>query len=1131
MKKLAGVALLLLIPAMSCNYDLYKDDLFLDLYSAFIVSNTSTAYAPELRKAAFDLFPNENYSKLLNHMFNLEQLSRRIESDRKNEYVRFRFAIARKKFLEWVASKDFLEKAFKYSLISALLYPTINPIPIGLTMAYLDFYMNRGAIETLRGDIRNYVSEEEALYAQLNVAIKSLRNELDFFYSQKLSEIPGNVEINGESLGFDSAISEFNRSIGYLEQLVENRKALARSFENTCRSASNLRESEKICVFEIKIGNLSVEKVAPCFESLSPNKHVFGSEGVGYTRSIKFYEDALLAKGVFDRKKLLLIEHAFKLRNALWNFYRKASNLTEEREKEFEEKRLELLEKIEENRLLIDNYTSFLNASLQFISLSSGASGRVLLQNISSKALVKEVSGLELNKSIPLGERYRRATELMEELLYIEADLEKILDHLQELEEKLRARCYELMERTGETGYCQASGELTKRIEALLYHLSVLSSKEKVITYLVKNRLEEVDRFLSIFRFLKGIEKFEKEAKEVEKLIEENPAEAFLRVKELKSDLFDFIRLKTADRIESYKRKFVEMRNSLSAIGVDVNSMEILGHRLDDLIKAELSTTPELYAEVYRKGDEYVQILSKFFERYAEKFKVTEPELVSINFIDPPVSGSLATVSVKFLVNSSFPFSVLGKLDELEVRIPYSHLPLRPVNDRLEVISDLELKKVHKGSEYIRLIFNDVKEPFTLKLIYQVKIPEVNCFLVNESISPELFFRKYRCFSECSFGNIYYLFKNPAERLFSYSVPVIFSNSTHTMLRLPCGPSEFSVFGDVIDVIEENGSIKIINWLNKTVNLTVSSEIEPELPSSFVNGRHYFKILLKPGENRINAYGTGKKFICGKDFRVDGNCCEIFGDEQLISEYMELYSRLKQAGISEIPNPCELGLANAVKKARELLVYENRSEGKDEREFVYLNGYSAELGTARVSEVKEAAEKIVNYLRKYYCGPPLEGVERKVYLEIRKLYPFFPKPKKISSQLGICKPVFDAWERGEYEKVVELFKSEMKESERSVYLKKAENWKGSAENSIRNAEELLKASGFAGTFLKKYLEKAKEAYSNGDYISALYYAKYVELKAPKNLRIDLKLVALVLIATAAAYYQFAKNRGEEEDLL
>ena len=61
----------------------------------------------------------------------------------------------------------------------------------------------------------------------------------------------------------------------------------------------------------------------------------------------------------------------------------------------------------------------------------------------------------------------------------------------------------------------------------------------------------------------------------------------------------------------------------------------------------------------------------------------------------------------------------------------------------------------------------------------------------------------------------------------------------------------------------------------------------------------------------------------------------------------------------------------------------------------------------------------------------------------------------------------------------------------------------------------------------KYLDKALECYRKGDYISALYYARYGIIKAPVNLETPFRILLAMGIVAAGIFF----GRKKEEELI
>lgn len=115
------------------------------------------------------------------------------------------------------------------------------------------------------------------------------------------------------------------------------------------------------------------------------------------------------------------------------------------------------------------------------------------------------------------------------------------------------------------------------------------------------------------------------------------------------------------------------------------------------------------------------------------------------------------------------------------------------------------------------------------------------------------------------------------------------------------------------------------------------------------------------------------------------------------------------------------------------------------------------------------------------------------------------------------------FEGEKYNDVLEIYNHLPTFREAEFYLSNAMNYQLDAESEIKLAEKYIE-SAFAKRRAEPYLEMAHASFSQGDFISAIYYAKFAILKAPIGLTVNWRIILAIAILGIGIWSQTRKKK-------
>lgn len=142
--------------------------------------------------------------------------------------------------------------------------------------------------------------------------------------------------------------------------------------------------------------------------------------------------------------------------------------------------------------------------------------------------------------------------------------------------------------------------------------------------------------------------------------------------------------------------------------------------------------------------------------------------------------------------------------------------------------------------------------------------------------------------------------------------------------------------------------------------------------------------------------------------------------------------------------------------------------------------------------------------------------------EVRARY-YVPRARCVEVNYSRARELF---ERGEQEEAVKIYEAE--KNRENAYLSTALKYREDARIAIEELKGMLN-NPLTRRIAGKYLKEAVEAYKIGDYISAIYYARFGILKVPVNLETPVRVILAIVVVTGA--FLMSRREEKEEELI
>ncbi|MBR9680142.1 MAG: hypothetical protein GOU99_03780 [Candidatus Altiarchaeota archaeon] len=530
--------------------------------------------------------------------------------------------------------------------------------------------------------------------------------------------------------------------------------------------------------------------------------------------------------------------------------------------------------------------------------------------------------------------------------------------------------------------------------------------------------------------------------------------------------------------------------------------------------------------------------LVDFETQYSSNFPssfVCEPEV--------PVLGQAFDVFCSLLINYSFPH----ELDGLSL-VQLKYEPKAQMSSRNFISGNLSLlKSATSQNQVLKIKFNKLASPQIFEIAYRSRLPAANISRISETATSEFYQGQYQIFSDCSFDSAFAVLENPLGGLpANFSLPTHYDGSRAHVLISCKELIRLNISGDPIEIrktkTEAGILIEAINHLDHALDVLF---IQPYVYGASVNTSYSVsgqQMLWRANISSKLAFFINSGFLndpkCGKDFFVDGVCCNLdSNDPELLEQYNQMYYYLKQSNL-EVPNPCELGLSNAIKAAigtfntvvnqtresPEALLFQKITETSQE-----LNPNLDELTEPDLVRKRTAEQIVVSLERRF--GPELGNVDRDIIDSVLDVFPYTPRPILVEQRTP---PEFlklkQYFESGDFQAVLEIYLENRQEFElaqikREFYLDKCDKYTELAIQELEKAKAALSLFSLNG---QELVEKAETAFVNKDFISTIYYSRYAILENPVGLGIPYRVPLAIAIIVIGLYLYRTRSPIEEE---
>ena len=183
------------------------------------------------------------------------------------------------------------------------------------------------------------------------------------------------------------------------------------------------------------------------------------------------------------------------------------------------------------------------------------------------------------------------------------------------------------------------------------------------------------------------------------------------------------------------------------------------------------------------------------------------------------------------------------------------------------------------------------------------------------------------------------------------------------------------------------------------------------------------------------------------------------------------------------------------------------------------------------TSIKDLASDIIKK-SDHNLGPEIGNVERKVFETVLDAYPYTPRPIPVSeNEPELLDNLKLDFENGNFTGIIRTFVSNKTKFEnqpsRGYYLAKCRKYRDLAESELQKAKSLKIRS----PEIKRMLQRAQRAYDDQDYITSIYYARYVVLKNPIGLDFQYRHALAVLLVALGVYLHLKDKRAGTEELI